>query len=203
MFISDILGGVGNRAGRRRRDELVITDPRVIRALAHPARLAALDALDGRELTATACAELTGLSPSAMSYHLRTLEKWGIVEPAPGGDDGRERPWRLRSGGLRVETEGLEVLGVGDQLLGESLLDSERRRMQAFAARRDREPKEWIRAAEWEQASVWMTAEQAQELTDQVAAFVAKCRGPRSSRPADARRVRVSYRLIPLDEPPA
>ena len=41
-------------------------NPRSIRALAHPARLAIIDALaTGEELTATQCAELTGLSPSA------------------------------------------------------------------------------------------------------------------------------------------
>lgn len=195
-------GGVPKRPDPRPRDELVISDPRVVRALAHPARLAVLDALDGRELTATACAELTGLSPSAMSYHLRALEKWGIVEPADGTEDGRERPWRLRSGGLRVQAEGLEEFGVADQLLGEALLDSERRTMRAFAARREREPKAWVRAAEVEQASVWLTVEEAQELTDLVAAFLEKSRGDRSERPPDSRRVRISYKLIPLDEPP-
>lgn len=190
---------MADRAARRGRDELVITDPRVIRALAHPARLAVLDALDGRELTATACAELTGLSPSAMSYHLRALEKWGIVEPAPESDDARERPWRLRSDGVRVQAEGVEEFGVADQMLGEAMLDSERRTMRAFAARRDQEPEEWVRAAEWEQASVWMTVEEAQELTDQVVGFLERCRGRGNKRPAGARRVRVSYKLIPLD----
>jgi DNA-binding transcriptional ArsR family regulator len=193
---------VPSPAGRRKRDEVVITDARAIRALAHPARLAVLDALDGRELTATACAELTGLSPSAMSYHLRALERWGIVERAAGTDDARHRPWRLAGRGLTVETSGLESTGVADQMLGDALLDSERRVMRAFGARRDRESKEWIRAAEWQQASVWMTAEEAQQLTDLVQAFLARRRGRRDRRPAGARRVRVSYRLVPIDEPP-
>jgi len=39
-----------------------------------------IEELSGRELTATECAELVGLSPSAMSYHLRSLEKAGIRE---------------------------------------------------------------------------------------------------------------------------
>jgi len=73
--------------------------------LAHPARLAVLDALfEGGQLTATECAELAGLSPSAMSYHLRALERWGIVERADASDDGRERPWRAAGGGLRIES---------------------------------------------------------------------------------------------------
>src|SRR5215468_11502314 len=74
---------------------LVLRDPRSIRALAHPARMAILDALaSGDELTATECAELTGLSPSATAYHLKLLERYGFAEPAPARSDGRERPWR-------------------------------------------------------------------------------------------------------------
>jgi hypothetical protein len=45
---------------------LHVDDPRGIRAWAHPARLAILDALStGDELTATECAQVTGLSASA------------------------------------------------------------------------------------------------------------------------------------------
>src|SRR5713226_3824820 len=53
---------------------LLITDPRAMRALAHPARIAILQHLvvDG-PATATECAEIAGLSPSACSYHLRAL----------------------------------------------------------------------------------------------------------------------------------
>ena len=51
-----------------------ISDPQIMRALAHPARLAVLDQLaDGGTATATECARTAGLSPSAMSYHLRAL----------------------------------------------------------------------------------------------------------------------------------
>src|SRR4029077_15407224 len=73
----------------------VLHDPRRIRALAHPARMAIIDALaSGEELTATECSELTELSPSATAYHLKLLERYGFAEPAPARSDGRERPWR-------------------------------------------------------------------------------------------------------------
>src|SRR5579862_5195028 len=76
-------------------EALHLQDPRDIRAIAHPARMAIINALaSGDELTATECAELTGLSPSAMAYHLKLLERYGFAEPAPARDDGRERPWR-------------------------------------------------------------------------------------------------------------
>src|SRR6185437_9799951 len=76
-------------------DAVRLRDPRHIRALAHPARMAIIDALSsGDELTATECAVLTGLSPSATAYHLQFLERHGFAEPAPARSDGRERPWR-------------------------------------------------------------------------------------------------------------
>lgn len=60
----------------------------------------------GAELAATDCAEIAGLTPSAMSYHLRSLERAGIVEHAEPSGDGRERPWRAAGAYLQVESEG-------------------------------------------------------------------------------------------------
>ena len=88
-----------------RPEPRVLTDPQAIKALAHPARLTVLDALtEGEELTATECAEVAGISPSAMSYHLRALEKWGFVERAETSTDGRERPWRSLGGRWSVDS---------------------------------------------------------------------------------------------------
>ena len=53
---------------------------------------------DGHVATATECAEVCGLSPSATSYHLRALAKAGLVEEAPSRGDGRERVWRAARG---------------------------------------------------------------------------------------------------------
>src|SRR5215469_11862776 len=78
------------------RNRVVLSDPRAIRALAHPARLEIIEALrPGEELTATELASVTGLSPSATSYHLKALEKWGIVEAGQARADGRDRPWKV------------------------------------------------------------------------------------------------------------
>ena len=75
-----------------------LTDPQMMRALAHQARIAIWTHLGLRgPATATECAEIAGLSPSACSYHLRTLAKYGFVEEDPdSAADGRERPWRAR-----------------------------------------------------------------------------------------------------------
>src|SRR5262245_66380927 len=93
------------RAVARKRDVRLQT-PGAVKALAHPARLAVVEELyQGAERTSSELAELTGLSPSAMSYHLRALERWGIVERAPARSDGRERPWRAAGRSLILESD--------------------------------------------------------------------------------------------------
>src|ERR1022692_4775227 len=66
------------------------------RALAHPERISILQHLviDG-PATATACEQVAGLSPSACSYHLRALARYGFIKEDPASAaDGRHRPWR-------------------------------------------------------------------------------------------------------------
>jgi predicted transcriptional regulator len=76
------------------RGRLNLTDPKAIRALAHPVRWALLEALgQAGTLTATQASEMLGESPANCAFHLRTLAKYGFVEEA-GGGRGRERPWR-------------------------------------------------------------------------------------------------------------
>jgi AcrR family transcriptional regulator/DNA-binding transcriptional ArsR family regulator len=82
---------------------LLTTDPRTARALAHPARVAILNRLIAHgPATATDCAEVAGLSPSACSYHLRTLARYGFVQLASPGHDGRERVWQVEAPGRLV-----------------------------------------------------------------------------------------------------
>lgn len=86
------------------RSVVNITDPRAIRALAHRVRLDVIDELFGSEetYTATELARRFGLTPSAMSYHLRALEKWGYVVRAQSAADGRERHWKAAAESLNV-----------------------------------------------------------------------------------------------------
>ena len=87
-------------------DRLVIRDTATMRALAPPARVAALEHLmRGGPATATELGQVAGLTPSAMSYHLRLMERAGLISTAPGRGDGRERVWRSnQSDGWSVDT---------------------------------------------------------------------------------------------------
>ena len=79
-------GGTAHRA---------IRDVPSLQALAHPTRLALLEAIGvSGAMTATQASRVVGESPSACAYHLRMLARLGFVEEA-GGGRGRERPWRL------------------------------------------------------------------------------------------------------------
>jgi DNA-binding transcriptional ArsR family regulator len=77
-----------------------LTDPRAMRAVAHPIRIALLEVL-GTEgpLTATEAGELIGESPTTCSFHLRQLAKYGFIEEV-AGVSGRKRPWRLVNAGM-------------------------------------------------------------------------------------------------------
>jgi hypothetical protein len=103
---------------RGSRGRLKLTDPKAIRALAHPMRWALLEALgDAGTLTATQASDMLGESPANCAFHLRTLAKYGFVEEA-GGGRGRERPWRQTYDGMSWQTrqEDPEVSHAGEAL---------------------------------------------------------------------------------------
>jgi hypothetical protein len=84
--------GSGRPPERERARRL--TDPKAMRAMAHPVRMALLELLSAAgTLTATQASDVLGESPANCAFHLRTLAKYGFVEEA-GGGRGRERPWR-------------------------------------------------------------------------------------------------------------
>lgn len=190
------------------RAPVKLTDPRAIRALAHPARLAVIDELyTGRELTATECAEIAGLSPSAMSYHLRSLEKAGIVERAESTGDNRERPWRAAGSYLQVDstTGGAGELAASSAL-NATVLGRTVELFDKYMGRRSAESLEWLNAVEASYGQLWLTPEEATEIGAQFLAVVEKYRGRKADtakRPPRARRMRLAVLLFPSDPPEA
>lgn len=80
----------------------VVEGAQGLKLLAHEARQHVISVVyEGNELTATEAAELCGLTPSAMSYHLRMLEKAGVLLVAEGSD-GRERRYRRAARSFQV-----------------------------------------------------------------------------------------------------
>ncbi|MGY5885590.1 winged helix-turn-helix domain-containing protein [Modestobacter lacusdianchii] len=171
-----------------------VRDPQAIRALAHPLRLALLEALSGEgTATATRCAELVGESVASCSFHLRTLERHGFIERAPG--IGREKPWRLTSTTQLIEpaqdAEGRAVAAAVDEFF----LDQELGRLRAWSARRDAEEPPWRDATRMTGSTAWLTAEEVGELHEALAAvveqFFVQRIGDPAGRPDGARPVRL------------
>lgn len=192
------LGGVAEENSGRRAQ---VRDAATMRALAHPARIAIIDRLfTGEPATATELAEVSGLSPSATSYHLRELAKAGMIEEAPSRGDGRERLWQSQLRGLNVETppERGAAERAADRELTQLYLDREDQRAREWLARRDDEPYEWYRAATAAGVQVVVTAEEMEQLNTKILAILEPfARRNRTDPPEGARPVDVSYRVVP------
>ena len=185
------------------RDRVVLADPRAIRALAHPARLAIIEALGpGEELTATELAAVTGLSPSATSYHLKALAKWGIVEAGEARADGRDRPWKATGRSVTVSARVPGSTAVAEVAIMNTFLDRNRAIATEFLEHQASEPPEWRDLLELASTDYWMTADEvakaAQALRDVLAPYVQR---RRDERPAGSRRVRISRIIVPRTEP--
>jgi DNA-binding IclR family transcriptional regulator len=179
---------------------LRLHDPRDIRALAHPARMAIIDALaSGDELTATECAELTGLSPSATAYHLKFLERYDFAEPAPARNDGRERPWRATDRRTLVDLDSSTPAGAAAaSAVALAYLDRSRALGAAFIATEHEEPEEWRDVALLANTDLWLTVEETRNVTAALAAALEPYRGRVvAERPDGSRRVRVMNMVVP------
>jgi DNA-binding transcriptional ArsR family regulator len=183
---------------RRLEGDITIEEPGALRALAHPARLAVVDELyQGAERTASELAERTGLSASAMSYHLRALERWGIVERGTARDDGRERPWRAAGRTLKFDPETISTAAV-DVVAGTTLqhLRDEFRR---WAAVEESEPKAWRDLAGVSRVYLWLTEEEATRFDSELSAVVKKYTDDRDAEhhPEGTRRVFCLVAVVP------
>jgi predicted ArsR family transcriptional regulator len=128
-----------------------LTDPKMMRALAHPARIAIWTHIGLRgPATATECAEVAGLSPSACSYHLRTLARYGFIEEdRASAADGRERPWRIRLLVFTMEDrpDTPPAERVASQLLAENIWASAEEIRARYLDRKSEYPADWRAAA--------------------------------------------------------
>jgi DNA-binding transcriptional ArsR family regulator len=182
-----------------------ITDVAVMRALAHPARLALLDHLTSSgPATATECAGIVSLTPSATSYHLRALAKAGMVEEAPGRGDGRERFWRSTVAGYTVEggPDPDPVVREAKRELLDSFLVWEETQVRQYLARVDVESKEWQDASAFNGTVLLVSVEELRHIGKAIADILRPYRKrDRTDPPAGARTVATMFRGFPTDTP--
>lgn len=184
--------------------DVVIRDPRALRALAHPVRLEILERL-GIEgpATATAIGEAVGISPSAASYHLRALARFGLVVDA-GNGTGRNRPWRAAGTGFMFEpVEHVRPAAqAAVQLLAAQLIARGEEETLAFIAGESSLGPDWRAASHIANATLNVTAAEAVEVVRQIDAVLAPyLRSTRADAPEDAVPARLLIRLFPRELP--
>ncbi len=168
-----------------------VSDPKELRALAHPVRLALIDLLLEGPMTATQCATRLGESPANCSYHLRQLAKYGHVHPTEGGR-GRERYWAAREEGITIADDGPGGAAAA-RAVGKAVDEYRMNAWRAFNERRGAETESWRRAALSTDLVAWLTEAELVAVTEGLYDLFAPYTGRDSNletRPAGARAVR-------------
>ncbi len=150
-----------------------VSDARTMRALAHPVRIALMEALIlGGAMTATQVGERIGESPTTCSFHLRQLAKYGLVEEA-GGGRGRARPWRPTGIGLGLatapeDTETQVAAAALIRLVRERQLERYRTWLQTSVGY----PRRWRDAADDSSYIFFLTVEELEQLNKDLSAML-------------------------------
>ena len=150
-----------------------LTDPRALRAYAHPVRMALVGLLRTEgPLTATRAGELLGESSGTCSFHLRQLAKYGLVEEA-GGGTGREKPWRATT----TSTEWDAVTDTPEMSAAAGLLrtvaaEAAFAQLMRWLETSGEEPAEWQEAAQFGDRILYVTAEELADLGRRVREIV-------------------------------
>jgi predicted ArsR family transcriptional regulator len=151
-----------------------LTDPRALRAYAHPVRLRLVGLLRTEgPLTATRAAELLGESSGTCSFHLRQLAKYGLVEEA-GGGTGREKPWRATTTSTAWDSTAADSpeVAAATGLLNTVIAEQYFEQLMRWLEARPDEPPEWQQAAQLGDRIVYLTAGELAGLGEQVQALV-------------------------------
>ena len=175
-----------------------VTTAADMKALAHPVRLDVLELLviNGAMTATDAAAELRQ-TPANVSWHLRKLAEHGFVRQATNGP-GRKRPWKVVAESLSWGDDAEDAGSAA--ALHDVTLEREIQRLRAALANTDRESERWRDATEVYQSRLWLTADEAQQIGDQIRdLFLTKAeeRQDPANRPADARVMALMAWVVP------
>src|SRR6476659_6158863 len=114
------------------QDTLTIDRPEQLKALGHPLRRRVLEELGAHteSLTNRELAQRLGVDPGHLHFHVRMLQKAGLIELADGGQR-REKPYRSAAKAIRVAPE-LTSAGLSGGLHA-AMLDEVQRAFTKFA----------------------------------------------------------------------
>jgi DNA-binding transcriptional ArsR family regulator len=189
-------------------DRRIVTELAALKALAHPERAAILKLLmAGRPLTATECASSVDLSPSACSYHLRQLERFGFVErvgeaSVGGRRDGRTRRWQATAIGFTLGERPLseastEQRAVFAAVIGADRVENDRLVRRFVEHTADLEPA-WQDASVFSTYELWLTPDELEQIGQAIDDLLRPHRA-RAKQTSDraARTVHVAFEAFP------
>ncbi|MGO1582246.1 MAG: helix-turn-helix domain-containing protein [Actinomycetaceae bacterium] len=145
-----------------------------MKAFAHPLRMAMYDYLsDQGAATATMLARHTGESTGQTSYHLRQLERHGLIAEDHGRGTGRERWWTavgFRMDGVELARE------AGTRPAVETVLNNQveqrARALRDWYARSEAETPDWQAASVNSRHTTALTVDEMRELRDEVMTLI-------------------------------
>jgi DNA-binding transcriptional ArsR family regulator len=182
-----------------------ISDPKAIRALAHPLRLDLMQLLGaGGPATAAQCGRVLGASQASCSFHLRQLAKYGFVVDAGPGRDRRERQWRVAQPGLsvRIETGGDAVVR---RQIERVVVEREMQAILDYSRRPNGASPEWQHKAGIVTGMAVLSPDDAVAIKEQwialLAPYIAGARAGGSQLQPGQRHVRYFMAATPLPEP--
>ncbi|MFD2690325.1 ArsR/SmtB family transcription factor [Streptomyces phyllanthi] len=180
-----------------------VLDARSLRGLAHPLRMALLNALRrGGPATASQLAEKLGESSGATSYHLRQLATHGFVEDAPEHGKGRERWWKavhvgVRFDGALFKDPNPAVRGAADLFMHE-VATTHSREIATWIGNRGDWPDNWTDSSDMSDWTLRLTPELSRELSGRMHELVEEYRARYANTDAPgAETVRVHTHLFP------
>jgi len=181
-----------------------LTDPRALRAYAHPLRMGLLGLLRRTgPMTATQAAAQLGESVPNCSFHLRQLAKYGLAERSPGSD-ARERPWRATADTTTWEDDSDDPgLRAATDELNRVVLDRYVARARAHLATRAGEPVAWRAVTGFGDRLAHLTAEELAQVRAQIdavfAPYTPRLADP-AQRPEGSRPIQVFELVLPAPD---
>lgn len=179
--------------------------PEALKALAHPLRVRVLDELSMYgPLTASGLGERLGESSGATSYHLRQLEKHGLVREVEGKGNARERWWERKPGSISTPDPNDLPAGSSERLAAQ-LIENEwnRSREATFHEFVDEGGnvfgREWLDVATADTINLRLTPEQMHGLVSEIDVVLHRYIDAYKKTPTDGSRpVQIQLNAFPL-----
>lgn len=176
-----------------------------LKALSHPVRLKLIDALVEGPMTATELAQVISETSTTCSFHLRQLEKYGLIglhEVGPG----RRRSWKLIHRDIKILPNSMDdEYREASTVAFEVMLQSHIAKISNAIHNYHEEPLKWQRSIIGNTSNFYLTAEELSQVSREIDALISNYVdrwGSRSSdsrrRPSEARRLELSIFGVPI-----